>query len=642
MGSDKSNQIEGEQNSDNRSNKRSRLFLTAIIVGVALAAAGGVVALLFAFNVLGGVDQTSYSINYTITPITVTGHLDVAMDIDVHRLSKDRDILLYVADIKAESVECIDGAGNEVPVTETDDLFAIGPIEDGVEKLLFKYSVLVGEINADFDINSIPYSKGIILEDLITFSGEYTLLLPFLDPNSFDSIGKYIKNLTFQFAVPDDFDAIIPYQTPISGAHTISVDKPDWDFFNAISKSAFSFGRFEKLNDYVPFRDAPIYIDTALLGDVSEYSVQALRELIDYYTDLFGESLTDVPILLLRNLEYENTVITSGAGSGGSAMSLNMRLADDVKTMSNMVYHTFFDSIVKARNLRYTGNGWIYRGLSEYYVAASARRLSEEIVEEFEIADTATIYERYLRYLYFSLKEPGFLGISPIHETTGMYIAQEEFYMGVKTPLMIETINYAAERKTGQSDGFIRALIKNGKTTKQIDVTKLLKEICGSDYDMIEKYLSGQALIPNYLNISVDEIPAISILTLLDEDELMYATYFNQENIYYPYMTPILLNEEPFMAAVSERGIRYNTDEIQNEVKGFSTVLNRLLLQYAMWASMAGIDDITQPNIKQAIAQPEVLDEWRAFCDDIGDEFGAIGYDEANFDESYDEPYDDE
>ncbi|MCL2152996.1 MAG: hypothetical protein FWH57_08580 [Oscillospiraceae bacterium] len=614
---------------------QSRAPRVAIIASAFLAIAGIIIALLFAFDVLGGIDQTAYSVSYKIQPITQIGYLDVEMNIDVHRLSRDREIMLYKALVEAEYIECLDDADNDILFAETDDVFLIGPIEDSVKKLRFNYSVYVGAINAEYDVNSIPYSQGCILEDLISFSGEYTILLPFLDPNSFDSIGKYIKNITIEFIVPNDFDPIIPYQTPIDGQNVITVDKPDWDFFNTISKSAFSFGHFESLNDYVELEGAKVYVDMALIDMIAPYSIEALQSLIGYYTDIFGETLGDTPIVLLRSLDYEDTVIISGAGGGGSAMSANMRIADDVKTMSNMVFHTFFDSKVKPRNLRYPGNNWVYRGLSEYYVAASISCLSEDVIEEYAIGATASINERYLRYLYFSLKEPGFLAVSPVHETTGMYFSQEEFYMGVKVPLIIAAINYTAQQQTGQAEGLIRALVYEGGASKAIDVPKLLQGICGPDYEMIENYLSGQALVPNFLNLNIDYISAASILYLLDQDESMYASYFESQRVFYPYSAPILLNEEAFMKAVAERGIHYNTEEIQNEVRGFSSVLHRLLLQYAAWASLAGIDDITVPNIKYEITRTEVMDQWREFCNEIGIEYDTVNYNDIGYDEYY-------
>jgi len=605
----------------NEKKKHSRKFYVVIIALAAVAAAGILVALLFDFNKPVDVDQSKYSISYKVEAIAEIGCLSVEMNIDIGSLSEERDILLYKGAMTADFIGCTDEAGNEVIFVDTDELIAIGPVEPDTESLCFRYDAYIGEIDSDFEVYSIPYAQGCILEDLVAFSGEYAFLLPFVNPDSFDSIGSYIEKISFEFIVPDGLDPIIPYQTPIEGQLAFTVDSPDWDFFNTVSKSAFCFGQFERIDNSDYLGDSAVYVDKEAIDGFPQLTLDAIAGLLYYYSSLFDEPLDDIPIVLLRNLDFEDTVVTVGAGSGGSAMSAKLRLAEDVRALSNMVYHTFFDSKVKPLNLRYPGNNWIYRGLSEFYVGNSVGFLPDDVLEMFNIGDIMPMSERYLRYLYFSLKEPGFLGVSPIHETTGMYVSQEEFYMGVKVPLIIDAINYSVEKRTGQAEGFLRALISNGGSSDTLDVMKLLKEICGPDYDMIEKYLSGQALLTNYRGFDISDMPSERILYLLDEDEQKYAYFFETDRVFYPYSSLFLLYEDAFMTEAAKRGIRYNNDEIQNEVIEFSPVLHRLLLQYAMWASLAGVDDITIPNIKREITRNEIMEQWRKLCEEIGVEF---------------------
>jgi hypothetical protein len=108
---------------------------------------------------------------------------------------------------------------------------------------------------------------------------------------------------------------------------------------------------------------------------------------------------------------------------------------------------------------------------------------------------------------------------------------------------------------------------------------------------------------------------------MLDEDERKNSYFFSLENVNYPYFPLLLLNEERFMQEVNKRGIRYNTDLIQKEVEKFSSILHRLLLQYAMWASVSGIDDVTEPNIYRVLTQPENIEKWNDLCAQIGIEY---------------------
>ena len=611
--------------------KHSRKLFVAIIAVGAVVVAGIIVTLLLVFNNSEELDQSAYSISYTIEAVPVFGCLNVEMNIDVHSLSSERDIVLYKGMTSAEIIRCTDEAGNDVPFFDDEDLIGIGPIEDDAGRLYFEYNAYIGEITDSFEVFAIPYANGCILEDLIAFSGEYAILMPYLDPEEFDSIGEYVKKISMNFIVPDGLDTIIPYQQPLDGQFELSVDKPDWEFFNIISKSAFCFGQFEKFDNGGYFGDAAVYVDKGNPNVIPQYTFDAILGLLNYYSNVFGEPLGDVPIVLLRNLDYDDTVITAAAGGGGSAISANMRIAEDVRALSNMLYHTFFDSKVKPRNLRYTGNFWIYRGLSEFYVGNSVGHLPGSVLDAFSIGNMTTMSERYLRYLYFTLKEPGFLGVSPLHETSGMYASQEEFYMGVKVPLIIDAINYSVENRTGRFDGFIKALVNMGKSSKPLDVQEFMKMLCGPDYDMIESYLTGNALMTNYRGANTDGMTLVSIMALLDEDEHKYAYFFETDKVFYPYTPLFLLNEEAFMSEVAKRGIRYNNDEIQNEVNEFSPVVHRLLLQYAMWASLAGVDDITRPNIKREITSTEVMDQWSRLCDEIGIEYGAEDYDETFF-----------
>jgi hypothetical protein len=259
--------------------------------------------------------------------------------------------------------------------------------------------------------------------------------------------------------------------------------------------------------------------------------------------------------------------------------------------------------------------------MAEFYVGNSVDFLPPHVKEQYEIGEASPITNNYLRYLYFALKEPGFLAVGPAAETTGMYVPQEQFYIGVKSPLIIDVINYSISQKIGVSDGFIKALVQEGESTAAFDVEKLIKKLCGPDADVITDYLSGKALIPNYRNFNIDSMTKQEIVNMLDQDEQKYGYLFSRHNVFYPYISMSLLNETPFMTAAAEKGVRYNTDEVQTMVEGFSSVLHRLLLQRAMWASFAGIDDITLPNIVREITQDTVREEWSAFCEEIGFEY---------------------
>jgi hypothetical protein len=615
-------------------NKRSKRFYALALACAAILVAGIVVFIVKMSNREEQIDQSGYSIGYVIKALPEEGCLDVGINIDIFELSQDRTVMLYKGQMTDDALEytvCTDGSGRELPFADTPDLVSIGPVDDDCKTIRFEYKALIGDASPGYDPYEIPYVQGCLFDDLIVFSGEYALLIPFLDPASFDSMEKYVRGVSFEFIVPEGLDPIIPFQAPIDGKLSFSIDKPDWDFFNAISKSAFCFGHFERYDYNRLIEGATVFIDEQAKYELSQYSLDALVSFLDSNRVAFGEPLGDVPIVLLRNHPADGSVITGGAGSACSAVSINLRIAEDFRALSNMVFHTFFDSKIKPRNLRYNYYAWIYRGMAEYYVGKSANNLPGYIVDEYSIGGPMHPAALYLKYLYFSLKEPGFLALGPANELSGMYIAQEEFYMSVKVPIIIDAINYSIGERTGEEDGFLKTLVRNGKSSEPLDVEKLLKEVCDADFDVIKDYLSGKALVPNYNYYDINknnyggDMSLEGIMYMLDMDEQKNAYFFGQENVNYPYVPLILLNEDAFMQEVAKRGISYNSGLIQDEVEKFSSILHRLLLQYAMWASVSGIDDVTQPNVYRVLTQPENMEKWYALCEQIGVEYEVEG-----------------
>ena len=611
------------RNKEREKRKKRSVKFYALIAAAALAL---IAALLTIYFFSTRIDQPVYSMGYVVKASPVEGCLNVEITIDILKLPRDRNLFLYqgkMTEETAQYISCLDESGNEVPFTYSPELVMIGPVARDSKRVYFKYNAFIGTVNEEEGFYGMPlYAQGCLFDDLITFSGEYTLLTPFLDPVTFDSMGKYVKSVSFEFIVPEGLRPIIPYQTPIDGQLAFTVDKPGWEFFNSISKSAFCFGHFIRYDYRGFFGDAAIYMDQGVSSELSQYTPDAMTGFLYYFTSVFGEPLGEVPIVLLRNNnDAEEIVIVGGAGSGGSAISAGMRVPDDFKAMSNLVYHTFFDSKIKPRNLRYTGNTWIYKGLAEYYVGNSIDYLPENVSERYSIGNSAPKSETYLRYLYYALKEPGFLAVGPANEDDDMYIPQEDFYMNIKIQVIIDAINYSIEQRSGQSDGFLKALVNLGKSPKPLDVEAMLKEICGPDYDSVTDYLTGKALVPNYRSMNIDRWPEAETLNILDLDEQKFSYFFERQYVNYPYIPMFLLKEEEFMSEVEKRGIRYNTDEIQDMVRQFSAVLHRILLQRAMWGRLAGIDDITLPNIIGILTEDDVIQKWAEFCENIGYEY---------------------
>jgi hypothetical protein len=366
-----------------------------------------------------------------------------------------------------------------------------------------------------------------------------------------------------------------------------------------------------------------IYIDKAISTTAPNQSLDTILSFYRFYSELFGALNADAPFVLLRNAEYDGSMILNGVGARGGAISADLKLADECQTLSTTLFHLYFDSKIKAPNLRFQPNNWIYMGLSNYCVLESASYLSDEIKEAYSINITFDREINYLKYLYFSLKEPGFLVVNPSMEG-GMPIAQEEYYFSVKVPLMLDLVNTVIANNGG--GGLIKALLSvSGSDTSSgidLDLTDFLKTECGDEYDAILKYFSGTALIPNFNNYNIDDkLTSEEIVAELLADEDYYSVLFNNDYIHYEYPPMFMLDPGKFFPAAEAMGVRYNTEEVQAHVESFSKTLHQLLMQYAVLAKLAGVDDITVPKATEGMYTQEIFDRWTEFCKDCGYDF---------------------
>lgn len=596
--------------------------LPTVLRRAGLAAVAATFLVLFILNPSAKSDeiaQSSFSLGYTVSfDNETTQILQVVLKMDITRLSAEKTIYLSRGSVDVPLQSCKDDNGSAVAYRDNGDLIAIGPIANNAKSVLIHYAVKLGEQTTGED-NATKYTNGALYSNLLVFQGKNVLMTPMMNPSEITSPERYINRVSFRLKQNKGWQGILPFQKPLSKICSFTVERPGWVAFNSISQSSFCFGGFEALDSAnATGNNANLYVDKGVSGKIPQDSLQALVSLIRFYTGVFGQPLGDTPLVLLRSNPEDSSVILGGVGSGSAAISIGLRTAGDCKVLSKTIYSAFFDSKVKSPNLRYSPNNWIYQGLASYYVEASASALPDGVKNTYSVDTTDNFPVEYLRYLYFSLKEPGFLTLKPDDESS-MYSAQREYYMQVKVPLMIDVINYTIYQKTGGSDGLLKALTEQGKSEKTLDIGGMIDSLCGSDAAAVRSYFSGTGLIPNYRGVNLDQlISRGDIVTDLDNCEQYFSGLFENQKVYYPYEPLVLLKEASFRQAAQAQGVHYNSTEIQSEVKGFSDTLDQLLLQYAYMARMAGVNDVTQPNIAQTVYQDKTLRQWRSFCQKTG------------------------
>ncbi|MCL2153209.1 MAG: hypothetical protein FWH57_09685 [Oscillospiraceae bacterium] len=603
----------------NESKRKKKPWFDFVIILALVLAVTGVVVFVVSYDDshVPELDQSRFSIDYKVAVNdTNVKILDVYVDLGIESLSSEGLIYLYRNEVDTDILRCVDDLGNTVDMNDTGNfqLIAIGPIDPSASFVSLFYNVRIGNQNY---MDAAARTYGDMYEDLLVFCGENVLIGPLFDLTDLKSVEDFISSVSFKLDANYGWNAIIPYQEHLSDDCSFIVENPTWTVFNSIIKSTFCFGQFEKMDSVTGLT---VYLDKAIAGNISDRSLEVFYAFTRYYTDLFGELPPDAPFVLLRNAAEDHSMILGGVGAKGGALSADINLGDECQTMTTTLFHLYFDSLIKAPNLRYVPNNWIYQGLSNYCVDNSADYLSEEIKEAFSIeGDIGDIGINYLKYLYFSLKEPGFLIVDPSMEGN-MLEAQNVYYMNIKVPLMIDFIDKVISENSGKS--FIQALLEEAGQEETFDVNDFIKKTCGSDYEGILKAFSGNVIIPNYDDLNIDDkISSEDVVDILLSEEEYFSYLFEADNIFYEYPPLLLLDQEKFFAEIESMDVRYNTDEVQNEVKAFSSTLHQLLMEYALIAKFAGVNDITVPKASSGIFTSESYERFMEFCESLGYEF---------------------
>jgi Predicted protease with the C-terminal PDZ domain len=527
-------------------------------------------------------DVSRFSVEYRVKPENVAGKLlSVSVRLKPEYLSPQKTLYLNKEEVDTSKPLCVDQSGNSVVVTDLNEVWEIGPLEDGVSDVDFSYSVKLGESSGDES-----RTVGELYSDLLVFQGKNVLMLPWLDSGNMQHPEKYITGLSFQLTGEESWNAIIPFGKINGGEKSFRLDHPTWYDFYDIGNSSFCFGGFEPLKVSTGAAEATFYLDRAAKNSSDTYDLSVLLAFYQFYAEKFGEGLGDYPFVLLRSTENGN-VILGGVGGRSTALSLSMPDPDACQTMSRTLYHAFFDSKVTARNLRYQPNLWLYNGLADYYVQASADMLTPQLKQIYGIEPQDDMKKKYLRYLYFSLTDPIMMALSPDQEGN-MPAAQETFYYETKVPLLLHTLENFTEQN---GEGSILRRLAQQRPREDLEVSEFMKEVLGGNEPVLRQYISGASFIPNYWGLSGNSMSREEIVSELSLCEDAIADSYQQENIAYPKDTFELIDPDTLKKEISGRNLSFASKEVEKIVWEYSDTLYLLLMQNALRADICGIQD---------------------------------------------------
>ena len=527
-------------------------------------------------------DVSRFSVEYRVKPENVEGKLlSVSVRLKPEYLSPQKTLYLNKEEVDTSKPLCVDQSGNSVVVTDLNEVWEIGPLKDGVSDVDFSYSVKLGESSGDES-----RTVGELYSDLLVFQGKNVLMLPWLDSGNMQHPEKYITGLSFQLTGEESWNAIIPFGKINGGEKSFLLDHPTWYDFYDIGNSSFCFGSFEPLKVSTGAAEATFYLDRAAKNSSDTYDLSALLAFYQFYAEKFGEGLGDYPFVLLRSTENGN-VILGGVGGRSTALSLSMPDPDACQTMSRTLYHAFFDSKVTARNLRYQPNLWLYNGLADYYVQASADMLTPQLKQIYGIEPQDDMKKKYLRYLYFSLTDPIMMALSPDQEGN-MPTAQETFYYETKVPLLLHTLENFTEQN---GEGSILRRLVQQRPREDLEVSGFMKDVLGGNEPVLRQYISGASFIPNYWGLSGNSMSREEIISELSLCEDAITDSYQQENIAYPKDTFELIDPDTLKKEISSRNLSFASKEVEKIVWEYSDTLYLLLMQNALRADICGIQD---------------------------------------------------
>ena len=554
-------------------------------------------------------DLAQFGVSYTVEPTDIESKIvSVSIELTPDKLSPDRMFYLDIGEVEASEPVCTDADGTEIALNNLGSAWEIGPVSEDCESVVFQYDVKLGEnTGVDFQVD------GDLYEDLLVFQGKKVLMMPLFDSNNLTHMEKYISSVSFQLAGGSDWNAIIPFAPANSSEKSFQLERPTWyDYYDLIN-SSYCFGSFEPLNLSSGGENAVFYLDSAIRESAELSDLSMVISFYNYYTGVFGSNL-DKPVVLLRTNEDGESIILSGVGGQSAAISLSMYTPDACQTMSRTLYHAFFDSKVHARNLHYQPNEWLYRGLGDRYVNASAEALPQELKDLYGIQVQDDLNTRYMKYLFISLKDPVMASLSSDMEGS-MAAGQEDFYFNVKVPLILETIESFTSQK--QENALLHYLMEQPQR-QDVNISRLMQDLLGDNEEMVRAYFSGTSFIPNYWNLSAQNWSAEDTVNLLAGYEDTLSTLFDQQYVLYPYDPVFLIKTDRLYQEIEERDLSFATPEVEQLVKDYSETLYLLLMQNALRADLCGIDDPGAAGVKTELNSQENGQIWADYVASVG------------------------
>lgn len=556
----------------------------------------------------------SYLLEYRVKPFSVPEQI-LAVGIKIKPFHRDtllpKQTFSFIKSVPLLGPKCTDSSNQDLNFLEKDGILKIGPFPRNAKYVDFTYLVQLGR----------PGKLGVegaLFDDLLVFNGDHVFLFPYVaSEKEMRKIGRKIRGISVEAKVDQNWNTVIPYQkTPgETGGKTVMIDQPDWMTFYNLGKSCYVFGKLEKTTLKRKAGGLNILLDPVYKPEFSTELETAIGNLYDFYAGLFGTNLGNYPVVLLRKTPDSKANIIGGVGGKSLGLTLDPGQENNWRSFSHSFYHVFFDSQVRAMNLRFPPNLWFYKGLATYYENLSMDALPETIKTKFGYDSADGFRTLYSRYLYFRLKDPALFTLAPKDEPN-LYGGQSEFISYTQGPLIISAIENSAA-KTGKKDQLLKYVLQRAEEGV-INVDRALQSSLGPyTADFKRKFIDGRDLLPFFGEADQKENPTKVVQKLNDFEYIMF-TWFRSEGLAYPIDDLVLLRPENVVEETNRRGLKFTSSELEEQIRGFSPTLFVLLRQHALRADVCGEKNLNDPKLKEKLfAKMENVTAWQNFLKDF-------------------------
>ena len=500
------------------------------------------------------------SIEYTVS-ISSTTCDNISVNLRITRLPEARDtanpfIAIYKGNVDFRSLEIVKKDGERIPYRQSGEKMSVVLTEDHID---IKYEVHLGHL-------AKHGSQGIQTGSIVAFAGEHIFLIVLQD---------FVKDMKVKFNMPKGWSGIIP--------ESKNPGEKGYGWFEMFSllKNCYAFGSFEKKAFRVKGCALNVYFSRKELHiDEQDKFAGGCLKLYDYYCQLFNSAPKKYNIVLMNmTKEGERVFCGSGDSCQGSSITDTMK---DWQLLSHRMFHSFFDNIVRVKEIHLPPQDWLMEAMATYY-----ENKSLDSIGDVRFSSREAFAELFRRYLYFRIIIPNLLVKSPKDEKTIESRGKMEFVHYAQAPLVL----YALERHLKSIYGGLRCdfllnwCIENrDEPGRFLDILQALNESVGGKLeDFIKKYIQLNDIIPLWDCFpGLKEDPGEIVKSLKDFDEIMYS-WFLMDNLKYdrPDIKYIKYSSaDDKLHDIINKDVHFATPEIEERIMLFSPVLHALLVQF--------------------------------------------------------------